>query len=266
MFNLRQDLKIYTSEKYSVAKGIADLGKRSGNDFVFTAFARIEFDSFAMNIDGVTPQAFKEFLYAIGGSSILSISYGYAAMAKQNPTKSYNDFLEGTNIKLAIKAETIETFMQKNLPGARMNALIFDTDSLLNRLLGKSGGWGRRNGRHKLAKACYLAWAIYGIEIPASSTRDQILVALKQVAPTDFGVTSCEAMTELIHLFDRTNAMKFDELVVVTKALDAAVAKCGGKPIVRKRPRQALLRDVYYEVTGEKRPAVKAKAVEALNF
>ena len=264
-FNLRQDLKIYTSERYTAAKHVASFGRIVGDRMLFTAHVKLvpikdsyggSSHHFEVTPEGLSAERFAEFLNKVGGSNLLYGTRHYVEWAEANPTKTYNDFIAGTVCDVSLSREPIDTFISSTLPANRMNALVFDKESKLAWLLGKVGQFRSRLATWR-CNATFFSWALYGIEIPASSTRPEIQTAVGPLVPKDFGISSCDDMEVLLKQLERVNAINLESCLLALKLIDQAIAKAGGAPITRKRPRQALLRAAYYHHTGETPPAIK---------
>lgn len=268
MFNLRQDLKVYTSAKYQAAKALRDAGAISLDRVGFECRVRIsrttdryghEQVQLAVEPQDIDPQQFTLFLRDIGASHLLGLN-AYYSWSQWNPTKTYNDFATGTQCRAWLSLKQVERYVEENLPANRMKKLVFDQESSLAGLLGRgSQRWSRSSGKENRMRAIGVAWALYGIEIAATSKNEEVRNATKALAPSDFGITSCDDMQDLLTRVSQTNWNKVESICNTLKAIDEAVAKNGGAPIRRKMPRQNLLRKAYFAHTGETPPVKKPK-------
>ncbi len=267
MFNLKSDLKIYTCDKYLMAQKVITQATKIGDKYRFQVNASITqvsnqydkdryYDAMQFTPAGMNPKAFREFL-ELGGISLSSIEGigNFNHWAKANPDKTWSDFARGVSANLELSAEKLDAAFAKIRPDALMNDLALSPDSRLAQLIGKSRNRGYR-GRSRRASTdrenqLVRLWALYGNEVAISASSAALESVLNGIQLHDFGISHCETMQIFLNIVEKLK--KTDEaieLVNQIKELDIFIAKIGGKPITRVRPRSPYFAQVYDSLKG----------------
>jgi hypothetical protein len=251
MFDLRKDLRIYTSKSASGLRAALDAGVRDGNKLVFSSIAKLQQHGRSIELE----------YQAVGTASAAALDlllerYRQPTTIEfllMRPEVCINDLKRGVATKLEFDLEAVERDSQAESPAGVMSKLALSRDSRLAAALGMLD----RGYRRRTDKATHVmrVWALYGMELQSSAKRDQLDKALQGLPLSDLGLTTVEDMAGVVHLLRHVSSDYAPAVVLAAvQQLDKLLAAAGAPPIQRSKPRMDTLKLVAGALQGESLP------------
>ncbi len=264
MFNLKSDLNIYTCDKYLLAQTILKRASRQGSGdmarYSFAVTARIvntkdRYDNITDLIrfspEGLNAGHFREFL-ELAGIQMYSLEdiRTFNQWSKANPSKNWQDFVNGVSVNLSLPAAKLDDAFTKIRPDKLMNDLALSPESRVAGLIGKSKSSRysrRRTSKDDRENKLVRLWALFGSEVAISADGKTLDSVLNGIQLHDFGINHCENMQAILAFVESDVRARDEESAVAAaiRTLDEMIAKFGGKPITRSRPRSPYFRQIY---------------------
>lgn len=267
-FNIKQDLKVYTSDTYNF---VQDIGRPENKRVIkgktyYGIPVRVKINK-ARNEESYNLKVtyrgdkYTQTQFGILGSKVISdfdfmvyeIRSLYAWLG-QNPKLTWEDLRAGQDLEFIVGESDITAGRQYWNPTTYVNRLAIGPRSNVSYAIGRNLNLTWVLG-DELERNLFRAWVLFGVSVPEvidHATYKNIMAALHG---HDFGITHAENLEDFINLIgaDIHNYPDTRTAARAIKNLDKTLAKFGGTPIVRQEPENAYIKRVYKQLAKGKK-------------
>jgi hypothetical protein len=252
MFDLRKDLKVYTSKAYDEVRRIIDSARRDGTDYVYQAAATVQT---VADYRGAASAQIK-----VQGADFLrekGVYMEWGNVLLWNPTLNLTQLQAGAQIDIRVPEASVAQWLENVRPDTSVNRLCLSPTSVLAEALGAGGG---RRSRVTKADTIVRAWVAHVVELGTSKDKEDLTRAAAGLPGTDFGLRTVEQIESVVRtiaaLDGQYESKDPERLLKAVQNIDGFIAKNGGTPIKRSKPRARAMRAVY-EALYEGKPIPK---------